>query len=94
MKPIATGVISVVTCVACFFATVKDGGNIDFYWKPLLAIWYAATLAAFLIRRPVMLASIKKAWWLQIAVPVVLFSVSMILVRIYEPNPLPAGPLP
>ena len=86
----ATGSLAIIIGALCLIPQVKDGGNIDFYWKPSVIVWLAITLFACVsIRKNQALTWIRDRWWLQIVVPISLFGVAMILVRMHEPHPLP-----
>ena len=84
-----TTILAITSGVLCFYVRVKDGGNIDYYWKPLVVGWLAVTLLAFApLRKMQALASIRERWWLQIIVPIALFFVAGLLVRVHEPHPM------
>lgn len=87
-------IASSVLSLACIFLVgVRDGGNIDFYWKPLLAVWFALTVFSFVLRKEKRsIVFIRKGWWLQIILPIVLFFISIGLVSIHEPYPLRPDP--
>jgi len=86
---IATMACSVLSLSCIFLVEVKDGGNIDFYWKPLLLIWLALTASSFVIKREnKSFIFIRKAWWIQIVMPIVLFFISCGLEVIYKPRPI------
>jgi len=87
-----TALLAILVLIgSCLFET-KDGGNTDFYWKPLMWAWLAITAYSFLptIRHPTLLF-IRRSWWLQIITPVVFFALSIGLVRLYEPHPIRLG---
>jgi hypothetical protein len=73
-RTVLTAVIAVVVGVSCLLTTVKDGGNVDFYWKPMLAIWFLCTVTAFVpLRKKASVAWLRDSWWLQLVVPIILF---------------------
>jgi hypothetical protein len=88
VKAKITGVLAVMMCALTVFVSVKDGGSVEFYWRPLLAIWYAVTLLSFFRKSPRVLATIKTGWWMQLGVPLALFGISVVLVSVYEPYPI------
>jgi len=63
-----------------------DGGNVDFYQKPLVIVWFIFTLAAMAPKfRAPLLIFIRRAWWLQALMPVLIYCASILLVGIYKP---------
>jgi peptidoglycan/LPS O-acetylase OafA/YrhL len=81
--------LAIIMGALCLILQVKDGGNIDFYWKPSIIVWLAITLFACVrLRKNQALVWIRERWWLQIVVPIVLFGVALILVQLYEPHPM------
>jgi len=89
LSSIATGLIAVTVSLGSLHLYVKDGGNVDFYWKPMTAAWLVVTVLSFIpkMKNP-FFAFVQRAWWLQIVVPVVLHYLSYRLVSVYEPYPM------
>jgi hypothetical protein len=85
---LVTAIIALAIGVICFRAGVRDGGNADFYWKPMLLVWYATTALAFVMPKTASLARLRECWWAQLLVPVVLLVIACCLVGFYEPFPL------
>jgi hypothetical protein len=66
----------------------KDGGNIDFYQRPLSFAWIGATILLTTRKQTGLRDRLSRAWWLQILAPVIIFGISYLLVLIYEPYPV------
>lgn len=86
-RAFATAAIAWVGGVVCLWTTIKDGGNAEFYWRPLLALWYIATAVALVSRKPP-LSWLRECWWLQLVAPVVLLLLAFAMAEVYEPFPL------
>ena len=90
-RPVATVVLALGCGSVCFFTSVKDDGNAEFYWRPLLGLWYFTTACSFVVPGRSRLARLRDGWWLQLLMPVVLLAVACLLVRVHEPFPLRAA---
>jgi hypothetical protein len=81
--------LAVILSGGSLLVAVADGGNVDFYWKPMSLTWFGFTLYACISKQESKLIRIvRSAWWLQIIAPILFFMISIRLVAIYEPNPL------
>jgi hypothetical protein len=81
--------LAVILSGGSLLLAVADGGNVDFYWKPLSLAWLGLTLYACISKRESQVFRIvRSAWWFQVIAPILFFMISTRLVAIYEPNPL------
>jgi peptidoglycan/LPS O-acetylase OafA/YrhL len=88
-RPAITLMLAALAGGLCLYLEVKDGGNIDYYWKPSVIIWLLFAVAAFATRRKMKKAAwIADQWWLSLVVPIALFFLAVLLVRIHKPYPL------
>jgi hypothetical protein len=67
----------------CF--AVADGGNVDFYRRPLSLAWIVITILTTMQPQKGFRSRFAQAWWVQPIAPVLLFFVSVAFVHLYEP---------
>lgn len=69
------------------FWETKDGGNLDFYLKPLLVLW--ATLAVIgIIFKNSILSNLSNKWWVLLLTLLLIHLLSWALILIYVPFPV------
>ncbi len=80
-----TLLLSTLVVGASLLVEAKDGGNIDFYWKPLCLSWLLVTaLIEFEIIKSEKVR-IAKNWWVQLLAPITLLLASIGLTFVYKP---------
>lgn len=81
-------ILTVLTTADEVFSTTLDGGNVDFYRKPLSLVWFVVTLLSLIVDSHTRItAFISRAWWLQIVMMILIFICSALLVHVYKVNP-------
>ena len=73
--PVKTLILAVAMFVFCvFFGVTLDFGYTDMFYHPMMYCWFGFTLASFLpvLRHPVF-RFFRRAWWLQLFVPILLW---------------------
>lgn len=85
---VATAFLSLIPLLASL-GGVADGGNVDFYRWPLPIAWFLLTAYSVCSQNySSLIAFIRRAWWLQLVMPLVLFALLLGLEGIYQPYPL------
>lgn len=81
-----TGFLAILMFFFSFGVVTLDGGNIDFYWKPLIWAWLAFTAFCFLpVATGGVFIFVRRAWWLQILMPMLCLPLAVLLVGVYKP---------
>ena len=62
-----------------------DGGNIDFYRRPLSIAWIVFTTLTTIQPQKRFRSIFSQAWWVQPLVPIILLFISSELVHVYMP---------
>jgi len=80
-----TLILGVVFVGGSLCLAVGDGGNVDFYRRPLSFAWILVTILTTIQPRKRFRSILSQAWWVQPIVPFVLFFISVGLVDVYMP---------
>jgi hypothetical protein len=83
-----TLILGLVLTGASLVFAVADGGNIDFYRRPLSIAWLVVTILTTTRPQSGIRDIIARAWWIQPFAPIVIFALSVACVNAYEPFPL------
>jgi hypothetical protein len=87
-----TAVFAIVVFALSLFGEFKDGGNLDFYFKPLIWTWLAVTALSLVFPgKHRALLFVRDQGWLQLVVPIIFLVLSATLVGIYMPH-IPSSP--
>ena len=84
----ATLAIGLLLVGASLCIEIKDGGNIDFYRRPLSYAWIVATVLLTIQKHVGVRGYLGRAWWIQILAPFIISIASFLLVLVYEPHPI------
>jgi hypothetical protein len=89
VSAVATAFLSLIPLLTGL-GGVADGGNVDFYRCPLSIGWFLLTAYSVCSQNySSLIAFIRRAWWLQLVMPLVLFALSLGLTDFYMPHPWP-----
>jgi hypothetical protein len=83
-----TLVVGLLVVGASIALEVKDGGNIDYYRRPLSYAWIVSTVLLAAQKHVGVRGYLSRAWWIQILAPFIIFIASFLLVAFHEPYPI------
>lgn len=82
---VVTGLILMLMLAFIICIETKDGGNIDFYFKPLVAGWLVVSFLGLSRRASSFSIFIWRHWWLHLLVFLGLYFLSAQLIKFYRP---------